>query len=92
MSESTKNVSDALVDEAYEAAGGHAEAAPLTWAMMKTALETVAPKIREQKVPDNAKALEYLERMRRFIDNCPDDYTKDNLRLLYSDVHGELAP
>jgi hypothetical protein len=92
-----KIVTDALVDKAYDAALAHEKqdagrTSIITWDGMKVALTAVAAELHTpQKVPDTAKAKEYLERMRRLIDNCPDDYTRDNLKLIFTDVNEELS-
>jgi len=88
----TNTVKKELVDAAFNAAGGHTPQ-PLTWVRMEQGLAAVLPELAKD-VPckhDLARANEYLERMRRLIDACPDAYTRQQLTFLLVDTQTALG-
>ncbi len=82
----------ALVDIAFNASGSHTPE-PMTWVRMEAALAAVLPEL-AKSVPcqhNLDKAVEYAERMRRLISGIEDQWLRDQLLSLTTDIKSELG-
>lgn len=83
---------NALVDKAYEAAGGETDTKPMTWVRMEAALSAVRSEL-ARTVPklDLDAARTAADRMRRVIDVCTDQHAKEQLTVLLKDLNDSLG-
>lgn len=87
-----RKVPEKIIDKAFEAAGGHDDHEPMTWARMSHALNVVyGDLVMSQPLVDVAAARTALERIRRIADSSNDPIAKDQINLLVEDALASLT-
>lgn len=87
-----RKVPEKIIDKAFEAAGGHTDHEPMSWARMNLALNAVYDDlVRNQPLVDVAAARTALERIRRIADSSSDPIAKDQINLLVEDALASLT-